>query len=97
MVLPLPRQQRSAARRQGRQARPQRLGGLLHVVVEQHVGLVQRSAVGQADLRQRREGDGRQQEPQQPGAQRRRTRSGAVSGRRPAAVGRITRHALGTM
>jgi hypothetical protein len=53
-----------------RRAGTQRQRHLLHVVVEDLVGVVERRAVGDRGLRQRGQGDGRQQEPQQAPAQR---------------------------
>ncbi len=51
-------------------ARAQRQGHLLHVVVEDLVGVVQRGAVGDRRLRHRRDRDRREQEPEQAPAQR---------------------------
>jgi hypothetical protein len=52
------------------QARAQGKGGLLHLVVEQGVGLQQCVAVGQQPLQQGREHDGHAQEEQQTRSQR---------------------------
>ncbi len=69
VVLILGRRALRPAARIHRQAGAQRKGGLLHLVVEQGVGLQQRIAVGQQALQQRREHDGRAQEQEQPRAQ----------------------------
>jgi hypothetical protein len=53
-----------------RRAGAQRQRHLLHVVVEDLVGVVERRAVGDRGLGQCRQGDGRQQEPEQAPAQR---------------------------
>ncbi|MNT34030.1 hypothetical protein D3C72_1699860 [compost metagenome] len=67
-----------------RRAGAQRQGHLLHVIVENLVGVVQGAAVGDRGLRQGRHDDGRQQKPQQAAAQRMRHRD-------------LHPHALGTM
>lgn len=70
----------AAGPRIGRQAGAQRERGLLHLVVEQRVGLRQRMTVGQHALDQGGDGDGGQQEHQQPQAQRRGTAQDAHLG-----------------
>ena len=93
VVLILGRRALGPAARIHRQAGAQRKGGLLHLVVEQGVGLQQRVAVGQQALQQRREHDGRAQEHEQPRAQC----AGQAAAQPGDDRGSRRRHGLGTM